>query len=62
EQSYSERQLYEQAVERMAREVSAVRKLTETEAVREMEKMLAKGPRRGSAADADEEGSEEKAA
>ncbi len=47
EQSYSERQLYEQAVDRMAREIAAVKKMTETEAIQEMEKMLAKGPRRG---------------
>lgn len=46
EQSYSERQLYEQALERMAREVSAVRKLSATEAVKLIEKHLAKNPRR----------------
>ena len=47
EQSYSERQLYEAALERMAREIAAVKKLTETEAVHEIEANLAKGPRRG---------------
>ncbi|MEM0899460.1 MAG: CarD family transcriptional regulator [Pseudomonadota bacterium] len=47
EQSYSERQLYEQAIERMAREVSAVKKLSETEAVHEIETNLKKGPKRG---------------
>lgn len=47
EQSYSERQLYESALDRMAREVAAVRGCTETEAIQEIEKMLAKGPRRG---------------
>lgn len=45
EQSYSERQLYEAALDRMAREVGAVRKLSDTEAVREIEANLAKGPR-----------------
>ncbi len=47
EQSYSERQLYEAALERMAREVSVVNKITETEAVLLIEENLAKGPRRG---------------
>ncbi|MEM7299572.1 MAG: CarD family transcriptional regulator [Pseudomonadota bacterium] len=47
EQSYSERQLYEAALERMAREVSVVKKVSETEAVRLIEANLAKGPRRG---------------
>ena len=47
EQSYSERQLYEAALERMAREIAAVKKITETEAVHEIEANLALGPRRG---------------
>lgn len=47
EQSYSERQLYEAALERMAREVAVVRKVSETEAVNLIEANLAKGPRRG---------------
>ena len=47
EQSYSERQLYEAALERMAREVSVVKKISETEAVQLIEANLAKGPRRG---------------
>ena len=34
EQSYSERQLYEAALDRMAREIAAVNKMSETEAVR----------------------------
>ncbi|GHA26575.1 CarD family transcriptional regulator [Devosia pacifica] len=46
EQSYSERQLFEQAMDRMSREVSAVNKLTLTEAVQLIEKNLAKSPRR----------------
>ena len=47
EQSYSERQLYEAALERMAREIAVVNKITETEAVNLIEANLAKGPRRG---------------
>ena len=47
EQSYSERQLYEAALDRMAREISAVNKISETEAIRQIEQNLAKGPRRG---------------
>jgi CarD family transcriptional regulator len=47
EQSYSERQLYEAALDRLAREIAAVQRLTETEAVKEIEGALAKGPRRG---------------
>jgi CarD family transcriptional regulator len=47
EQSYSERQLYEAAIDRLAREVSAVQRITETEAIKEIEAMLAKGPHRG---------------
>jgi CarD family transcriptional regulator len=47
EQSYSERQLYELALDRLSREISAVQRITETEAVKEIEAALAKGPRRG---------------
>jgi CarD family transcriptional regulator, regulator of rRNA transcription len=47
EQSYSERQLYEAALDRMAREISAVNKVSTTESVVLIEKNLAKGPRRG---------------
>jgi CarD family transcriptional regulator len=47
EQSYSERQLYEAALDRMAREIAAVEKLTDPEAVKKIEAMLAKGPKRG---------------
>jgi len=49
EQSYSERQLYEAALDRLSREISAVQRVTETEAVKEIEAALAKGPRRGKA-------------
>jgi CarD family transcriptional regulator len=47
EQSYSERQLYEAALDRMTREIIVVQKLTETEALRVIEAQLQKGPRRG---------------
>src|ERR1700720_571435 len=47
EQSYSERQLYEAALDRLSREVAAVQRITETEAIKEIEAALAKGPRRG---------------
>jgi CarD family transcriptional regulator len=47
EQSYSERQLYEAALDRLSREISAVHRITETEAIKEIEAALAKGPRRG---------------
>ena len=50
EQSYSERQLYEAALGRMAREVAALREITESEAVKEIEQVLAKSPRRAAAA------------
>ena len=47
EQSYSERQLFEQAMDRMSREVASVNKLTLTEAVQLIEKNLQKSPKRG---------------
>ena len=47
EQSYSERQLYEAALDRLSREIAAVQRVTETEAIKEIEAALAKGPRRG---------------
>ncbi|GLI92962.1 hypothetical protein LMG27198_19540 [Methylocystis echinoides] len=53
EQSYSERQLYEAALDRMAREVAAVRKLIDSEALKLIESFLQKGPRRGAKADAE---------
>ncbi|WP_269931441.1 CarD family transcriptional regulator [Aminobacter sp. HY435] len=54
EQSYSERQLYEAALDRMARELAAVNRLSETEAVRLIEANLNKGPKRGAKADNEE--------
>ena len=41
EQSYSERQLYEAALDRLSREIAAVQRITETEAVKEIEAALA---------------------
>ena len=55
EQSYSERQLYEAALERMAREVATIRKVTEDEAIIELEAILAQttgGARRRNEPDA----------
>ena len=53
EQSYSERQLFEQAMDRMSREIGAVNKLTLTEAEQLIQKNLAKSPRRGPKAEPD---------
>jgi CarD family transcriptional regulator len=55
EQSYSERQLYEAALDRLSREIAAVQRITETEAVKEIEAALAKGPRRGPKPEGEEE-------
>ncbi len=46
EQSYSERQLYEAALDRIVREIAVVRRITETEALKLIEENLAKSPRR----------------
>jgi CarD family transcriptional regulator len=46
EQSYSERQLYEAALDRMSRELAAINKLTNTEAIKLIETNLAKNPHR----------------
>ncbi|WP_315765785.1 CarD family transcriptional regulator [Bradyrhizobium sp. SZCCHNR2009] len=53
EQSYSERQLYEAALDRLSREIAVVQHSTETEAVKEIEGQLAKSPRRGAKTEAD---------
>ena len=55
EQSYSERQLFEQALDRMAREIAATEDITETEAIKRIEGQLAKGPRRGKTEEAEAE-------
>ena len=62
EQSYSERQLYEAALDRMAREIAAVNKLSDTEAVGLIETNLNKCRRRGAKADNEEAEQEEEAA
>ena len=56
EQSYSERQLYEAALDRVVREVSAVSRNTETEALKMVEQSLAKSPRRAKAAEVETDG------
>lgn len=58
EQSYSERQLYEAALDRVVREISSVNEITETEALKLIEQSLAKSPRRAKAGDNDAEGEE----
>ncbi|MGA9089552.1 MAG: CarD family transcriptional regulator [Bradyrhizobium sp.] len=59
EQSYSERQLYEAALDRLSREIAVVQHVTETEAVKEIEGQLAKSPRRGAKAEAGAEADSE---
>ena len=56
EQSYSERQLYEAALDRLSREIAVVQHVTETEAIKEIESQLAKSPRRGVKAEGAAEG------
>ena len=55
EQSYSERQLFEAAIDRMGREIAVVRKLTEQEAFKLMEAQLQKGPRRRTGKEGEDE-------
>ncbi|MEO0327026.1 MAG: CarD family transcriptional regulator [Pseudomonadota bacterium] len=55
EQSYSERQLYEAALDRMVREISAVNKISATEAAAEIEKNLLKNPRKGPRSEEEEQ-------
>ena len=43
EQSYSERQIYQSALERLAREVAAVERITEMKAAEQLEGILTKG-------------------
>ena len=68
EQSYSERQLYEAALDRMVREIAAAHKVTEPEAHKMIEAQLAKSPKRTKAveveaeADSEEDGDEAEAA
>lgn len=58
EQSYSERQLYEAALDRVVREISSVNEITETEALKLIEHSLAKSPRRAKAAEGEADGEE----
>lgn len=51
EQSYSERQLFEQALDRMAREIAAVKKIDDDQAVKELEEFLARNAKRTPAAE-----------
>ena len=62
EPSYSERQLYEAAIDRVIREISAVNRVTETEAMKLIEQSLAKSPRRTKASEAEGEDLQEEAA
>ena len=64
EQSYSERQLFEQALLRMARELAAVRKVDDDQSVKELSEFLAKNAKRAQAAgeNAEEEAAAEEAA
>lgn len=65
EQSYSERQLYEAAIDRMAREIAAVQKLSDPELLKLIELQLQKGPRRAAKAEeaaASDDGDVEEAA
>ena len=55
EQSYSERQLYEAALDRMSRELAVVQKITEQESLKLIESQLQKGPRRAAKAEAESE-------
>uniref|UniRef100_UPI0035CA9F99 CarD family transcriptional regulator n=1 Tax=uncultured Methylobacterium sp. TaxID=157278 RepID=UPI0035CA9F99 len=55
EQSYSERQLYEAALDRIVREISTVNRITETEALKLVDQSLSKSPRRGKEAEAEAE-------
>jgi CarD family transcriptional regulator len=62
EQSYSERQLYEAALDRMTREIAAVDRSDEAEALKKIEAMLAKAPRRVAKAAEDAEAAQEEVA
>ena len=53
EQSYSERQLYEAALDRLVREVAAVNASHESDAMKLIEAQLAKAPKRGKVAEAE---------
>jgi CarD family transcriptional regulator len=62
EQSYSERQLFEQALARFARELAAVRKIDDDQCIREVEEFLARNAKRSAAEKTTEDDSAEEAA
>jgi CarD family transcriptional regulator len=62
EQSYSERQLFEQALARFARELAAVRMVDEDQCVKELEDYLARNAKRGAANDKAEDAAADEAA
>ncbi len=62
EQSYSERQLFEQALARFARELAAVRKVDEDQCIKELEDYLARNAKRGAANDKAEDAAADEAA
>jgi CarD family transcriptional regulator len=62
EQSYSERQLFEQALARFARELAAVRKVDDDQCVRELEEYLARNAKRAATEKANDEESADEAA
>jgi len=59
EQSYSERQLYEAALDRMAREIAAINKTDEQEAIKVIEAQLAKAPKRPAKGSEEEDDAED---
>lgn len=61
EQSYSERQLYEAALDRMAREVAVVKKYDDKQAIEEIERAMRNSKKRGGKATKADEDSEEAA-
>jgi CarD family transcriptional regulator len=61
EQSYSERQLFEQALARFARELAAVRKVDEDQCIKELEDYLARNAKRGAAEKVEDDSAEEAA-
>ena len=61
EQSYSERQLFEQALGRFARELAAVRKVDEDQCIRELEEYLARNAKRAATEKVEDTSAEEAA-
>jgi CarD family transcriptional regulator len=61
EQSYSERQLFEQALARFARELAAIRKIDEDQCIKELEDYLARNAKRAAAEKPQDDSAEEAA-